>query len=185
MALHSNIGFIDTPGIVGRLEMTPQPLFQFRTVTLNPTPDSRVIRRQTALGEQLFDIAQREPVAKIPPHRTQNQLWCRLPPLEDCRSNYVLHDLFTLPATPAKLATHPLHPPGLRASSENALHYRIMTPEQPICPADLLRNFLLDAHSKFPVPNTLMCCRTNISSLPLSRLRQRQQLANERSFTEA
>jgi hypothetical protein len=57
--------------------------------------------------EQLFDVAERERVAKIPAHGTQNQLRCRLPPLEDCRSGYVLHGLFRLPATPAKVATHP------------------------------------------------------------------------------
>src|ERR1700719_1309921 len=73
-ALHSNIGLIDTPGFVGRLEMTAQPLFQFGTVTLNPTPDRRVIHLQTALGEQLYDIAQRQRVAKIPAHGTKNQL---------------------------------------------------------------------------------------------------------------
>ncbi len=87
--------------------MTAQPLFQFGTVTLHPTPDSRVIRLQTALGEQLFDIAERERVPKIPAHGTQNQLRRRLPPLEDYRSGCVLHGLFSLPATPAKLATHP------------------------------------------------------------------------------
>src|ERR1039457_5419020 len=65
-ALHSNIRLIDTPGFVGRLEMTAQPLLQFGTVTLNPTPDRRVIHLQTALGEQLFDIAERERVPKIP-----------------------------------------------------------------------------------------------------------------------
>src|SRR5271169_4117882 len=85
-ALHSNIGLIDTPGFVRRLEMTAQPLFQFGTVTLNPTPDRRVIRLQTALGEQLFDNAERERVPKIPAHSTENQLRRRLPPLEDCRS---------------------------------------------------------------------------------------------------
>src|SRR6202158_3990873 len=105
-ALYSNIGFIDTPGFVGRLEMTAQPLFQFRTVTLNPTPDRRVICLQTALGEQLFDIAQRQRVPEIPAHGTNNQLRRRLPPLEDCRSGCVLHDLFSLPASPAKVATH-------------------------------------------------------------------------------
>jgi hypothetical protein len=31
--------------------MTAQPLFQFGTVTLNPTPDRRVIHLQTAFGE--------------------------------------------------------------------------------------------------------------------------------------
>src|SRR5450830_611433 len=109
-ALHSNIRLIDTPGFVGRLEMTAQPLLQFGTVTLNPTPDRRVIRLQTAFGEQLFDIAERERVPKIPAHGTKNQLRRRLPPLEDCRSGYVLHDLFRLPATRAKVATHPAKP---------------------------------------------------------------------------
>src|ERR1700730_16242783 len=99
--------------------MTPQSLFQFGTVSLNPTPDGRVIRFQTALGQQLFDIAQRERVTKIPAHGTQNQLRCRLPPLEDCRSGCVLHDRFRLPAIPTKLATHPSHPqpPHLRTAS--------------------------------------------------------------------
>ena len=106
-ALHSNVGLVHPPGFVGRLKMTPQPLFQFGATTLHPTPDGRVIRFQTALGEQLFDVAQRERVAKIPAHGTQNQLRSRLPPLEDCRSGCVLHDLFRLPANPAKVATHP------------------------------------------------------------------------------
>ena len=88
--------------------MTAQPLFQFGTVTLNPAPDRRVIGLQTALGEQLLDIAERQRVPKIPAHGTKNQLRRRLPPLEDCRSGCVLHDLFTLPATPAKVATHPI-----------------------------------------------------------------------------
>jgi len=50
-ALHANIGLIDPPGFVGRLEMRAQPLFQYGTVTLHPTPDRRVIRLQPALGE--------------------------------------------------------------------------------------------------------------------------------------
>src|SRR5215472_13781818 len=61
-ALHANIGLIDPPGFVGWLEMTAQPLFQFGTVTLHPTPDRRVIRLQPALGEQLLDVAERERV---------------------------------------------------------------------------------------------------------------------------
>jgi hypothetical protein len=111
-ALPSNVSLIDTPGFVSRLELTAQPLFQFRALTLNPTPDRRVIRRQTALGEQLFDIAQRQRAAKIPTHGTQNQLWRRLPPLEDCRSGCVLHGRFSLPANPAQVATHPCFGPA-------------------------------------------------------------------------
>ena len=107
-ALDSNICLINSPGSVGRLKMTPQSLFQFGTVSLHPTPDRRVIRLKTALGEQFFDIAERERVAKIPAHRTKNQLRRRLPPLEDCRSGCVLHDPFSLPAFPAKVATHPI-----------------------------------------------------------------------------
>src|SRR5271154_3054567 len=45
------------------------PLFQFGTVTLYSTPDHRVIRLQTALGEQLSDVTQRERVTKIPAQR--------------------------------------------------------------------------------------------------------------------
>jgi hypothetical protein len=61
--------------------MTPQSLFQLGTVALHPTPDRCVIRLQPALGEQFFDIAQRERVAKVPPHGTKNQLRRRLSPL--------------------------------------------------------------------------------------------------------
>src|SRR5208282_1863055 len=111
-ALHSNIRLIHTPGFVRRLEMTAQPLLQFGTVTLNPTPDRRVIGLQTALGEQLFDIAERQRVPKIPAHGTKNQLRRRLPPLEDCRSGRVLHDLCRLPAISAKVATHPRRETG-------------------------------------------------------------------------
>jgi hypothetical protein len=87
--------------------MTAQPLFQFAAVSLYPTPDRRVIRLQTALGEQLLDIAQRQRVPEIPAHGTKNQLRRRLPPLEDCRSGCVLHGLLSLPSSPAKVATHP------------------------------------------------------------------------------
>jgi hypothetical protein len=47
-----------------RLDMMAQPLFQVR----DPAPDGRMIRRQTSLFEQYFDIAQRERVAQIPAH---------------------------------------------------------------------------------------------------------------------
>src|SRR5438309_5708548 len=56
-ALHPNVGLVDTPGFVGRLEMAAQPLFQFRTVPLHPSPYRGVVDAQTAFGEQLFDIS--------------------------------------------------------------------------------------------------------------------------------
>ena len=58
--LDTNVGLIDTPGLVGWLEMTAQPLLQFGTVALDPAPDCRVVRLQAPLAEQLFDIAERE-----------------------------------------------------------------------------------------------------------------------------
>ncbi len=67
-ALEPNIGLIDTPRFVRRLEMAAQSLFQCVIVTLYPTPNSRAIHLQPALGEQLFDIAERARVAKIPAH---------------------------------------------------------------------------------------------------------------------
>src|SRR5580704_4147788 len=83
--------------LVGRLEVTAQPLIQFGTITLNPTPDRRVICLQSALGKQLLHIGKRQRVPKIPAHGAKNQLWRRLPPLEDRRSGCVLHGLLRLP----------------------------------------------------------------------------------------
>ena len=50
-ALDTNAGLIDTPGLIGWLEMTAQPLLQFGTVALDPAPDCRVVRFQAALAE--------------------------------------------------------------------------------------------------------------------------------------
>ena len=57
-----------------------------------------MVRFQAALAEQLFDIAERERVPKVPAHSTKNQLGLGLSPLEDRRSDCLLHDLFRLPA---------------------------------------------------------------------------------------
>ena len=64
--LDTNVGLIDTPGRVGGLEMTAQPLLQFGAVALDPAPDAAVVGLQTTLAEQLFDIAERERLPEIP-----------------------------------------------------------------------------------------------------------------------
>ena len=69
----TNVGLIDTPGPIGGLEMTAQPLLQFGTVVLDPAPDGRVARFQAALAEQLFDIAERERVPQVP----KESAWAR------------------------------------------------------------------------------------------------------------
>lgn len=99
--LDSNIGLIHTPGFVRRL-VAAQSLLQFGTVALHPAPDRRMVRLQTALGEQLFDIAERERVPKAPAEGAENEFGCRPPPLKDRRSRYILHGLFTLAATPCQ-----------------------------------------------------------------------------------
>ena len=94
LSKRKNVGLIDAPGPVGWLEMTAQPLLQFRTVALDPAPDCRVVCLQAALAEQLFDIAERERVPQVPAHGAKNQLGLGLSPLEDRRSDCLFHDLF-------------------------------------------------------------------------------------------
>ena len=67
-------------------------------LALDPARDCRVVRFQTALAEQLFDIAEGERVPKVPAHGAQNQLGRRWSPLGDHRSDCLLHHLFRLPA---------------------------------------------------------------------------------------
>ena len=57
VALDPNAGFIDTPGLIGGLEVTPEPLLEFGAITLHPTPHRRVIGGQAALLQELFDLA--------------------------------------------------------------------------------------------------------------------------------
>jgi hypothetical protein len=40
--------------------MAPHPLFQFRTIALHPAPNRGVIRLQTTLSQQLFNVAERD-----------------------------------------------------------------------------------------------------------------------------
>ena len=94
----TNVGLSDTPGPLGGLEMTAQPLLQLGTGVLDPAPDGRGVRFQTALAEPLFAIAERERVPQGPAHSAQNQLGLGLSPRDDRRSNGLLHHLFRLPA---------------------------------------------------------------------------------------
>ena len=72
--LDTNVGLIDTPGLMGWPEMTAQPRLQFRTVAPDPAPDCRMVRLQAAFAKQLFDIAERERVPQVPAHGAKNQL---------------------------------------------------------------------------------------------------------------
>jgi hypothetical protein len=63
--------------------MPSQSLLQLRAVILHPAPDRGVIDIETALLQQLLNIAQRQRIAKIPPDRTEYEAGFSLPPFED------------------------------------------------------------------------------------------------------
>ena len=87
-ALDTNVGLIDTPGLVGWFEMTAQPLLQFGTVALDPAPDGRVVPLPgRARGAVLRHRGTRARVPKVPAHGAHNQLGLGLSPLEDRRSD--------------------------------------------------------------------------------------------------
>ena len=97
MTLHANVGFVHSPRLVCRLEMPSQSLLQLRAVILHPAPDGCVIDVETALLQQLLNIAQRQRIAKIPPYRTNYEAGFGLPPFED-RGGFPFRDSFTSPA---------------------------------------------------------------------------------------
>ena len=106
-ALHPNVCLIETPGVGRRLKMTAKASIQFRAVASHPLPDGRVVSLHTALSEQLFQIKERERVAKTLAHATTYEPWLRLPQLEQRRSDYLLHSQFGLPPLPDKVAARP------------------------------------------------------------------------------
>jgi hypothetical protein len=67
------------------------------TIALHPAPHGCVIGFETTFREQLFDIAQRKRVTKIPADGAKNQLRVGLPPFEDCWPGRHL-EYFKLPA---------------------------------------------------------------------------------------
>src|SRR6516165_12338776 len=114
--LHANVGFINPPRLVGRLEMLSKSLLQLRAVILHPAPNCGVVDVETTLLQQLLNIAQRERIAKIPPDRTKDDAGFGLPPFEDRRSGYHFAIVSRhQPVTP-KVATHPPSPLSYGAS---------------------------------------------------------------------
>jgi hypothetical protein len=99
----------DAPRFVRRLEMTAQPLFQFGTVTLHPTPDRRMIRPpdhapRTILRHRAARASSEDTSA---PHKESARR--RLPPLEDCRSGCVLHNRSGYQPNPPNLQHIPMY----------------------------------------------------------------------------
>src|SRR5664279_3268581 len=105
--LHPDVGFVDSPRLVCRLEMPSQSLLQLRAVILHPAPDRGVVDIETALLQQLLNIAQRQRIAKIPPDRTKYEAGFGLPPFEDRGSGYHFAILSRHQPAALKVATHP------------------------------------------------------------------------------
>jgi hypothetical protein len=66
---------------------------------------------ETAFLEQLFNIAQRKRVAKIPPDGTKDEAGFGLPPLEDRGSGYHFAILSRYQPATLNVATHPFQIP--------------------------------------------------------------------------
>ena len=58
---------------------------EFRCVPLHPTPNGGVVHRETAFGDELFDIAIGEGISQIPADRANNDRWFEVSPLEQSR----------------------------------------------------------------------------------------------------
>src|SRR5689334_24461448 len=72
--------------------MRSSPLFEFRCIVLNPSPDRRMVDLQTTLDQQFSDLAIRQGVSKIPANGTKDDLGGEVPPLEDRRPLGLSHD---------------------------------------------------------------------------------------------
>jgi hypothetical protein len=66
-----------------------------------------VVDIETALLQQLLNIAQRQRIAKIPPDRTKYETGLGLPPFEDRGSGYHSPILSRNQPATLKVATHP------------------------------------------------------------------------------
>ena len=55
-AFDPDVRLVDPPRVVGRFEPRAQTSFQFRGVTLYPSPDGDVVDQQAALGKEFLDF---------------------------------------------------------------------------------------------------------------------------------
>lgn len=56
----SNVGFVDAPALVGRLELAPQRCLQLRGIPLHTAPHGGVVGSQAALFQELLHITRRK-----------------------------------------------------------------------------------------------------------------------------
>ncbi len=85
-AFHAHVGFVHSPGAVGRFQMWPQSLVELRSKPLGPPPDRGMIDFNAPLGEQFLHIAIGQAEPQVPPDRAENDVRLEMPPLEDERT---------------------------------------------------------------------------------------------------
>src|SRR5262249_21304007 len=84
--LNPDVSFIHAPTVAGRFQSRAQTSFQFRAVTLDPSPHRDVIGVQAPLGQQLLHITIGKREAQIPTDSQENHLRFKLAPLEQTRN---------------------------------------------------------------------------------------------------
>ena len=80
---NTNVGFIDSPGLIGGFQMRPSSILKFGCVALNPAPDGGVIHSQVPLFEKLLDLAIGKRVSQVSTDGTENDLGSKMSPFED------------------------------------------------------------------------------------------------------
>jgi hypothetical protein len=86
-------------------------VLQFRSITLDPSPDGDVIHREPTLGQKLLDVAVGKREAQIPADRQENDIRFKLAPLEQAANRRVQKEHPTsLSRQACKVATLPACP---------------------------------------------------------------------------
>jgi len=62
--------------------MWPDPLLQFRRVSLDPSKEGRMINRDAAVGQHQFEIAVADREHQLPADSPEDHLAREMPPLE-------------------------------------------------------------------------------------------------------
>jgi len=82
VASHADVRFVYPPRTVGRLQFQAAPFIECRCVPLYPTPNARVVSRETSLCQKFLHVTIREGISQIPADRTKNDRWFEVSPFE-------------------------------------------------------------------------------------------------------
>jgi hypothetical protein len=77
-----DIGLINSPGVVGWLQVRPAPFIYFRCIRLHPAINGRVHDCQAPFSHHLLYISIAERIPKIPANAEQDDFGLVVPPLE-------------------------------------------------------------------------------------------------------